>query len=105
MARSASLSWSSVMSHLNRVRPPVRGADADARAWTRARAPAVCDGSMVADVGDSSQLSQSAAAIDSAAEAIVRVWTGPQSAPGVPVPATQLRVLFVVEQRGAVNLS
>src|SRR3569833_610744 len=60
---------------------------------------------MVADVGDSSQLSQSAAAIDLAAEALVRIWTGPQSAPGVPVPATQLRVLFVVEQQGAVNLS
>lgn len=59
----------------------------------------------MADVDDSSQLSQSAAAIDSAAEAIVRIWTGPQSAPGVPVPATQLRVLLVVEQRGAVNLS
>ena len=60
---------------------------------------------MVADVGDSSRLSECAAAIDSAAEAIVRIWTGPQSAPGVPVPATQLRVLFVVEQRGAINLS
>src|SRR3569833_2020375 len=60
---------------------------------------------MVADVGDSSQLSECAAAIDLAAEAIVRIWTGPQSAPGVPVPATQLRVLFVVEQQGAVNLS
>jgi DNA-binding MarR family transcriptional regulator len=60
---------------------------------------------MVADVGDSSQLWQSAAAIDSAAEALVRIWTGPQSAPGVPVPATQLRVLFVVEQNGAINLS
>ncbi|MGH3381213.1 MAG: MarR family winged helix-turn-helix transcriptional regulator [Actinoallomurus sp.] len=35
----------------------------------------------------------------------MRIWTGPQSAPGVPVPATQLRVLFVVEQRGAINLS
>jgi DNA-binding MarR family transcriptional regulator len=60
---------------------------------------------MVADVGDSSQLSQSAAAIDLAAEAIVRIWTGPQGSPGVPVPATQLRVLFVVEQNGAINLS
>ncbi len=60
---------------------------------------------MVADVGDSSQLSQSAAAIDLAAEALVRIWTGPQSAPGLPVPATQLRVLFVVEQSGAINLS
>jgi DNA-binding MarR family transcriptional regulator len=60
---------------------------------------------MVADVGDSSQLSQSAAAIDSTAETFVRIWSGPQSAPGVQVPATQLRVLFVVEQRGAVNLS
>lgn len=60
---------------------------------------------MVADVGDSSQLSQCAAAIDSAAAAIVRIWTGPQGAPGVPVPATQLRVLFVVEQHGAINLS
>ena len=59
----------------------------------------------MADVGDSSQLSQSAAAIDSAAEALVRIWTGPQSAPGVPVPATQLRVLFVVDQHGAINLS
>jgi DNA-binding MarR family transcriptional regulator len=56
-------------------------------------------------VGDSSQLSECAAAIDLAAEAIVRVWTGPQNAPGVPVPATQLRVLFVVEQQGALNLS
>lgn len=60
---------------------------------------------MVADVGDSSQPSEYAAAIDSAAESFVRIWTGPQSAPGVPVPATQLRVLFVVEQRGAINLS
>jgi DNA-binding MarR family transcriptional regulator len=60
---------------------------------------------MVADVGDSSQLSECAAAIDLAAEAIVRIWTGPQSAPGVPVPATQLRVLFVVEQSGSINLS
>jgi DNA-binding MarR family transcriptional regulator len=59
----------------------------------------------VADVGDSSQLSECAAAIDLAAEAIVRIWTSPQSAPGVPVPATQLRVLFVVEQQGAINLS
>jgi len=59
----------------------------------------------VSVVGDSSQLSECAAAIDLAAEAIVRVWTGPQNAPGVPVPATQLRVLFVVEQQGALNLS
>jgi DNA-binding MarR family transcriptional regulator len=59
----------------------------------------------VADVGDSSQLSECAAAIDLAAEAIVRIWTGPQNAPGVPVPATQLRVLFVVEHHGAINLS
>jgi DNA-binding MarR family transcriptional regulator len=60
---------------------------------------------MVADVGDSSQLPQSAVAIDQAAEAIVRIWTGPQNSPDVPVPATQLRVLFVVEQSGAINLS
>jgi DNA-binding MarR family transcriptional regulator len=60
---------------------------------------------MVAHVGESSQLSECAAAIDIAAEALVRIWTGPQSAPGVPVPATQLRVLFVVEQSGAINLS
>jgi DNA-binding MarR family transcriptional regulator len=60
---------------------------------------------MVADVGDSSQLSQSAAAIDVAAEAMVRIWTGPHGSPGVPIPATQLRVLFVVEQHGAINLS
>jgi DNA-binding MarR family transcriptional regulator len=60
---------------------------------------------MVTDVGDSSQPSEYAAAIDSAAESLVRIWTGPQSAPGVPVPATQLRVMFVVEQRGAINLS
>jgi DNA-binding MarR family transcriptional regulator len=59
----------------------------------------------VSGVGDSSQLSECAAAIDLAAEAIVRIWTGPQNAPGVPVPATQLRVLFVVEQQGALNLS
>ncbi|MDN3358255.1 MarR family transcriptional regulator [Actinomadura sp. DC4] len=56
-------------------------------------------------MGDSSQLSECAAAIDLAAEAIVRIWTGPQSAPGVPVPATQLRVLFVVKQHGSINLS
>ena len=56
-------------------------------------------------MGDSSQLSECAAAIDLAAEAIVRIWTGPQNAPSVPVPATQLRVLFVVEQHGAINLS
>ncbi|MFB9835249.1 MarR family winged helix-turn-helix transcriptional regulator [Actinoallomurus acaciae] len=54
-------------------------------------------------MGDSSQLSECAAAIDLAAEALVRIWTGPQSTPGVPV--TQLRVLFVVEQSGAINLS
>jgi DNA-binding MarR family transcriptional regulator len=60
---------------------------------------------MVADVGDSSQLSQSAAAIDGAAEAMVRIWTGTHGSPGVPIPATQLRVLFVVEQSGAMNLS
>jgi DNA-binding MarR family transcriptional regulator len=60
---------------------------------------------MVADVGDSSQLSQSAAAIDCAAEAMVRIWTGTHGSPGVPIPATQLRVLFVVEQSGAMNLS
>jgi DNA-binding MarR family transcriptional regulator len=60
---------------------------------------------MVADVGDSSQLSQSAAAIDVAAEAMVRIWTGAHGSPGVPIPATQLRVLFVVEQNGAINLS
>jgi DNA-binding MarR family transcriptional regulator len=60
---------------------------------------------MVADVGDSARLSECAAAVDLAAEAIVRIWTAPQSSPGVPVPATQLRVLFVVEQSGAINLS
>jgi DNA-binding MarR family transcriptional regulator len=60
---------------------------------------------MVADVGDSSQLSECAAAIDLAAEAMVRIWSGPQGASGVPVPATQLRVLFVVEESGAINLS
>jgi DNA-binding MarR family transcriptional regulator len=59
----------------------------------------------VTDVGDSSQLPECAAAIDLAAEALVRIWTGPQNAPVVPVPAAQLRVLFVVEQSGAVNLS
>jgi DNA-binding MarR family transcriptional regulator len=60
---------------------------------------------MVAVVGDSSQLSEYSAAIDGVADAFVRIWTGPHSAPAVPVPATQLRVLFVVEQRGTVNLS
>ncbi|GLY89877.1 MarR family transcriptional regulator [Actinoallomurus iriomotensis] len=60
---------------------------------------------MVSDVGESSRLPECAAAIDIAAEALVRIWTGPQSAPGVPVPATQLRVLLVVEQNGAINLS
>jgi DNA-binding MarR family transcriptional regulator len=60
---------------------------------------------MVAFAGDSAQLSEYAAAIDLVAEAFVGTWTGPHSPPGVPVPATQLRVLFIVEQRGAVNLS
>lgn len=36
---------------------------------------------------------------------MVRIWTGPHGSPGVPIPATQLRVLFVVEQHGAINLS
>lgn len=56
-------------------------------------------------MGEISRLSECAAAIDHAAEALVRIWTGPHSTPGVAVPATQLRVLLIVEQRGAVNLS
>jgi DNA-binding MarR family transcriptional regulator len=60
---------------------------------------------MVAFAGDSSQLSEYAAAIDLVAEAFVGTWTSPHTPPGVPVPATQLRVLFAVEQRGTVNLS
>ncbi len=60
---------------------------------------------MAAIVGDSSELDECAAAIDALAGAFMDVWTAPHGASDVPVPATQLRVLFIVEQRGGINLS
>jgi DNA-binding MarR family transcriptional regulator len=60
---------------------------------------------MAAIAGDSSELDECAAAIDALAAAFTDVWMAPHSAPDVPVPATQLRVLFIVEQRGGTNLS
>ncbi len=60
---------------------------------------------MVAFAGDSSELDKCAAAIDAVAAAFTDVWSAPHNAPDVPVPATQLRVLFIVRQRGGINLS
>lgn len=60
---------------------------------------------MVAFTGDSSELDTCAAAIDAVAGAFIEVWTAPHNAPDVPVPATQLRVLFIVGRRDGINLS
>jgi DNA-binding MarR family transcriptional regulator len=60
---------------------------------------------MAAFTGDPSELDTCVAAIDAVAGAFTDVWTAPHNAPDVPVPATQLRVLFIVRQHGAINLS
>lgn len=60
---------------------------------------------MVAVAGDSSELDELAATIDKVAGTFTDAWTAPHNAPDVAVPATQLRVLFVVGQRGGINLS
>ncbi|QFG23511.1 MarR family transcriptional regulator [Actinomadura sp. WMMB 499] len=46
-----------------------------------------------------------AAALDDAAAALMTVWSRAHSAPDVPVPATQLRALLVLEEQGPVNVS
>ncbi|MFC9976831.1 MarR family winged helix-turn-helix transcriptional regulator [Spirillospora sp. NPDC127200] len=47
---------------------------------------------------------ESAAALDEAAGSLMAVWSRAHNAHDVPVPATQLRALFVLE-RGPVNIS
>jgi len=47
---------------------------------------------------------EAAAALDDVAGSLVDVWARAHNAPDVPVPATQLRALFVLE-RGPVNIS
>ncbi|MFC5754562.1 MarR family transcriptional regulator [Actinomadura rugatobispora] len=47
---------------------------------------------------------ESAAALDEAAGTLMSVWARAHNGPDVPVPATQLRALFVLE-RGPVNIS
>lgn len=47
---------------------------------------------------------ESAAALDEAATTLMNVWARAHNGPDVPVPATQLRALFVLE-RGPVNVS
>ncbi|MQY04891.1 hypothetical protein ACRB68_29530 [Actinomadura sp. RB68] len=47
---------------------------------------------------------EQAAALDRAANSLMNVWSRAHNAPDVPVPATQLRALLVLE-RGPVNVS
>ncbi|MFG1997726.1 MarR family transcriptional regulator [Spirillospora sp. NPDC048911] len=47
---------------------------------------------------------ESAAALDEVAESLVTLWSLAHNASDVPVPATQLRVLFILEH-GPVNVS
>ncbi|WP_067490562.1 MarR family transcriptional regulator [Actinomadura hibisca] len=47
---------------------------------------------------------EAAAVLDEAAGSLMAVWARVHNAPDVPVPATQLRALFVLE-RGPVNIS
>lgn len=47
---------------------------------------------------------EAAAALDEVAGSLMDVWARAHNAPDVPVPATQLRALFVLE-RGPVNIS
>ncbi|MBE1531945.1 MarR family winged helix-turn-helix transcriptional regulator [Actinomadura algeriensis] len=57
---------------------------------------------MVGTPGDGA--AEDAAALDEAAAALMTVWSHAHNAPDVPVPATQLRALLVLEQ-GPVNVS
>ncbi len=57
---------------------------------------------MVATPGQGA--AESAAALDEVAGSLIDVWARTHNAPDVPVPATQLRALFVLE-RGPVNIS
>ncbi|MEU5876193.1 MarR family transcriptional regulator [Spirillospora sp. NPDC047279] len=50
------------------------------------------------------ETAESAAALDQMAESLVALWSLAHNAADVPVPATQLRVLFILE-RGPVNVS
>ncbi|MEU6037920.1 MarR family transcriptional regulator [Actinomadura sp. NPDC047616] len=50
------------------------------------------------------RLHRLAAAMDEAVGTLAAVWGGTSEA-SVPVPATQLRVLFIVERHGSINLS
>ncbi|TDC68006.1 MarR family transcriptional regulator [Actinomadura sp. GC306] len=47
---------------------------------------------------------ESLAALDDAASTLMSVWSSAHNSPDVPVPATQLRALFIVE-RGPVNMT
>jgi DNA-binding MarR family transcriptional regulator len=53
---------------------------------------------------DDDGLRAHAAAVDEAALALCALWAHPSSDPELPIPATQLRALFVVD-RGPVNVS
>jgi DNA-binding MarR family transcriptional regulator len=52
-----------------------------------------------------SRLVELAAAIDDFAGTFTEVWGRAHHVPSTPIPATQLRVLFIVERRGSVNVS
>ncbi|MCW2902675.1 MAG: MarR family transcriptional regulator [Streptosporangiaceae bacterium] len=56
-------------------------------------------------VNEPSQLAELAAAIDEFAPTFTDVWGRAQHVPATPLPATQLRVLFIVERRDSVNVS
>ncbi|MFI0357160.1 MarR family winged helix-turn-helix transcriptional regulator [Actinomadura sp. 9N407] len=58
---------------------------------------------MVATPGQGAA-AESAATLDEAAISLMNVWARAHHASDVPIPATQLRALFVLEQ-GAVNVS
>lgn len=60
---------------------------------------------MVAFADESPQLGECAAEIEAVAERFAAIWTSPHSALDIPVPATQLRVLFILADRDGVNLS
>ncbi|WP_261986548.1 MarR family winged helix-turn-helix transcriptional regulator [Actinomadura sp. HBU206391] len=52
-----------------------------------------------------SRLVELAAAIDDFAGTFNQVWERAHQTPTTQVPATQMRVLFIVERRGSVNVS
>ncbi|HEV7936233.1 MAG TPA: MarR family transcriptional regulator [Actinomadura sp.] len=55
-------------------------------------------------VDESSRLAELTAAIDEFAVTFSEVWGRAHHVPTAPVPATQMRVLFIVERRGMVNV-